>query len=81
MLDGDALVFYTANIPIDAPYEQKIKMLQDEYTSEEQRNRLLRIWQRTSLLNEMRNNPGKSQLDVFKILHRNLTKTQRQLHE
>jgi hypothetical protein len=81
MLDGDALVFYSANIPIDAPYEQKIKMLQDEYTSEEQRNRLLRIWQRTSLLNEMRNNPGKSQLDVFKIVHRNLTKTQRQLHE
>jgi hypothetical protein len=37
MLDGEALVLYSANMPVGAHYDEKIKMLQDEYSSKEQR--------------------------------------------
>jgi hypothetical protein len=81
MLDGDALVFCFANIPIGASYEQKIKMLQDEYTSGEQRNRLVRIWQRESLSNARGFYSKKPQLNVFRIVHRKFTKPQRHIYE
>jgi hypothetical protein len=43
MLDGDALSFYAAAIPKDAPYTEKVQIIQAEYTSEEQGNIFLRL--------------------------------------
>jgi hypothetical protein len=81
MMDGDALSFYAANVSGTKTFDEIVARLHQEYTSEEQRSRLLRDWQKTSLREEMRNHPEKSQVEVFRIVCRNLTKTQRQLHE
>jgi hypothetical protein len=80
MLDGDALSFFSAHLAGMQNFEAILQRLSDEYTSEEQRNRLLRIWQKTSLAASMRASPEKSELSVFKDVCRLLTKTQRQLH-
>jgi hypothetical protein len=81
MLDGDALAFYATSMPKQATYMEKTRLLQEQYTSEEQRARLLRVWQSMSLLKEMLNNPTKSQVEVFKLTYRTLARTQRQLHK
>jgi hypothetical protein len=80
ILDGDALTFYAARIPKSSTYGEKVKLLQEEFTSEERRNRLLRIWQGMSLKAEMVKHPEKSQVEVFKLVYRSLSKIQNQLH-
>jgi hypothetical protein len=81
MLEGYALSFYPANVSGMKTVDEIVARLHQEYTSEEQRSRLLRYWQKMSLREEMRNHPEKSQVELFRIVCRKLTKTKRQLHE
>lgn len=81
LLDGDAMAYYSQHLSGEQNFEKVLKALQDEFISEEQRNRLLRIWQRTSLLDSMKNSPEKSEVAVFKEMCRLLSTTQRQLDE
>jgi hypothetical protein len=46
MLDGDALSFYAANVSGTKTFDEIVARLHQEYTSEEQRSRLLRDWQK-----------------------------------
>jgi hypothetical protein len=80
ILESSTLAFYTTKLPKMASYEDKIKIHRDEFTSEERRNRLLRMWQGMSLRSEMGKHPEKSQVEVFKLVYRILTKIQRQIH-
>ena len=66
ILDGDALSYFTENLRDELSFEEIVKRLHSEYTSEEQRNRLLRTWQKTSLVEMMRNSPDESEVAVFK---------------
>jgi hypothetical protein len=80
ILDGDAMALYSTKL-CSMKFQDIVQALRDEFTSEEQRNRLLRVWQKASLRDAMRNEPEKSEVDVFKGLCRLLSTTQRQLHE
>jgi hypothetical protein len=80
ILDGDAMALYSSKL-CAMSFEIIVQALRDEFTSEEQRNRLLRIWQKASLRDSMRKEPQNSEFDVFKGMCRLLSTTQRQLHE
>ena len=81
ILEGDAMTFSSEHLAGEINFEKIVAALNAEFTSEEQRNRLLRVWQRTSLVENMRNSPEKSEVMVFKDMCRTLSTTQRQLHE
>ena len=81
ILEGDAMKFYSEHLAGEINFEKIVAALIAEFTSEEQRNRLLRVWQRTSLVENMRNSPEKSEVMVLKDICRTLTTTQRQLQE
>ena len=81
ILEGDAMTFYSEHLAGEINFEKIVAALNAEFTSEEQRNRLLRVWQRTSLVENMRNRPEKSEVMVFKNMCRTLSTTQRQLHK
>ena len=80
ILDGDAMALYSSKLS-EMSFKDIVQALRDEFTSEEQRNRLLRIWQKASLRDAMRNQPERSEVEVFKSMCRLLSTTQRQLHE
>jgi hypothetical protein len=80
ILDGDAMALYSSKLS-RLSFKDIVQALRDEFTSEEQRNRLLRIWQKASLRDAMRNEPERSEVEVFKSMCRLLSTTQRQLHE
>ena len=75
ILDGEAMSFYSSSLTGVFNYDRIC-----EFTSDEQRSRLLTIWQKTSLSAEFDRNPDSSQLAVFKSVCRLLKRTQRQLH-
>ena len=79
MLERDALTFYSTHLTRKTDFKKVVEALRRQFTSDAQRARLLHIWQNTRLSQQMRNNPEKSELEVFKDVVRTLTKTQRQL--
>jgi hypothetical protein len=80
MLDSDALQFYAENLQLCREYDKAISQLHAQYSSEEQRSRLLKSWQTMSLTELMQQSPEKSQIDVFTEMVRTLKNAQRQLH-
>ena len=59
ILDGDAMALYSSKLS-EMSFKDIVQALRDEFTSKEQRNRLLRIWQKASLRDAMRNQPERS---------------------
>ena len=82
MLAGAAFMHYSHYYSMKAiSYTELVNAFRAWYTSEEQKYRLLRIWQRPSLENAMKNSPEKSELEVFRKVSEDLVQTQHQLHE
>lgn len=84
MLRDDVLSYYSTNFRnTNSSYDTIAKNLREWFTSEEQRNRLLRIWQRASLSESMRLEPEKSEseVEVFHDISHNLSRIQHQLDE
>lgn len=80
MLRDDALSFYSTTFRNkNASYVEIVNRLREWFTSEEQRNGLLRVWQRASLSKAMRNKPNKSKIEVFRQLSHHLSRIQNQL--
>lgn len=65
MLDGAATTLFSQKLAGESNFDRIVSGLEDEFTSEEKRNRLLRIWQKTSLREAMRSNPDKSEVQVW----------------
>jgi hypothetical protein len=81
VLDGDALQYYTRNFTREGSYKRIVDGLKAWYTSEEQRSRLLQVWQRASLKSYMELTPMGSEMSAFRKLLSFLQETQAQLHE
>lgn len=80
MLRDDALSYYSTTFRnSEASYGEIVNSLRKWFTSEEQRNRLLRIWQKASLSEAMRRQPMKSEVEVFRELSHRLSRIQNQL--
>lgn len=71
--------FYAQNLTSEADFNIFFEALKNGFTSEEQHNRLLRIWKKISLLEHLKNSPTKSDVTVFKEMCMLLSTTQRQL--
>lgn len=81
MLTGAAFAHYSRKYAREnLSYREVLDGLRAWYTSEEQRHRLLHIWQKPSLSKEMESHPDKSEVEVFSDLADRLTKIQHQLH-
>ena len=79
MLRADALNFYlTSTLPNDT-FGVIVERFRQNYMTPEQKNRVLISWQSTRLSIEMRENPDKSELQVFRGMITKLSKLQRQL--
>lgn len=78
-LTGDALSFFTRNYNREKTYHDILTEMKEWYTSDQQRQRLLRKWQSIRLSKFMKETPEKSESDVFQKLSLELTQTQRQL--
>ena len=82
MLMGPAFSHFSRNYSKKSMTYSELKdAFRAWYTSEEQRYRLLHVWQSPSLTQDMRNNPDKSELEVFREVSDNLTRVQHQLHK
>ena len=81
MLTGAAFSLYTRQFSRKSlTFAELADAFRGWYTSDEQRYRLLQIWQSPSLSREMQKHPEKSEVEVFGILSDELTKVQHQLH-
>ena len=81
MLTGAAFSHYSHYFAKKSmTYAELVDAFRNWYTSEEQKYRLLQIWQRPSLERSMQQNPTKSELEVFREVSDELTHTQQQLH-
>ena len=81
MIDEGALSHFTNTFSKrNYTYQEVIEDFRNWYTSEEQRSRLLLLWQKPSLTDAMRQDPERSELEVFRKLVDKLTSIQRQLH-
>lgn len=81
MLTGAAFSHYSRKYAKrNLPYSQLVEEFRAWYTSEEQRYRLLQIWQKPSLSQAMEQQPEKSEVAVFTELADKLIKIQHQLH-
>ena len=82
MLKGAAFTHYSHHYARKKlNYRELVEEFRIWYTSEEQKYRLLQVWQRPSLEKAMANDPDKSQMEVFRHVSDELIKTQLQLHE
>ncbi len=80
MLSGIALGYYISHLKHLRTYDEVITGLKSWFTSEEQRSRLLQVWQGMRLSAELAKNPEKSEMEVFRTMSAELSKIQRQLH-
>ena len=81
MLTGAAFAHYSRQFAKKKmTYAQLSDAFRSWYTSEEQKKRLLNIWQTPSLTRELQSAPDKSELEVFQKLSEQLVKVQNQLH-
>ena len=81
MLTGAAFTHFSHHYARkNLSYHELVDAFRAWYTSEEQKYRLLQVWQRPSLEKEFQNNPDKSELEVFRTLSEELVQTQHQLH-
>ena len=81
MLDTGALFHFTNNFSGKSfTYQEVVNKFNGWYKSEEQRNQLLMIRQKPSLMKAMQSNPDHSEVDLFRQLVAKLTSFQRQLH-
>lgn len=81
MLTGAAFAHYSRQFAKKGmTYKQLVDAFRSWYTSEEQKKRLLNVWQTPSLTRELQAAPEKSELEVFQKLSEQLVKIQNQLH-
>ena len=81
MLTGAAFAHYSRQFSKkEMSYTQLVNAFRSWYTSEEQKKRLLNVWQTPSLTRELQAAPEKSELEVFQKLSEQLVKVQNQLH-
>ena len=81
MITGAAFAHYSRQFAKkNMTYKELVDAFRSWYTSEEQKKRLLNIWQTPSLTRELQAAPEKSELEVFQKLSENLVKVQNQLH-
>ena len=81
MLTGAAFSRYSRQYARkELTYKELIDAFRTWYTSEEQKKRLLNIWQTPSLTKELQLSPEKSELEVFQKLSDKLVRVQNQLH-
>lgn len=81
ILEGSAFNHYSRTFHKTSPtYEQQIDAFRLKYVSEEKQQRILQLWQKPSLCEAMRQQPEKSELQVFREFCDNLSSLQRQLH-
>ncbi len=81
MLKDDALNFYMTTTKPGDSFNTISQRFIDHYMTPEQRNRVLILWQSLRLSTEMRENPEKSELEVFRCVATRLSQLQRQLSE
>ena len=80
MLKDDAMKFYSENVSENDSYNDVINKLKENYTSEEQKGRMLQIWQSMRLSEFMEQNAELSDLGAFKQFSRKMVKIQKQLN-
>ena len=81
MLTGAAFSLYTRQFSRKSlSFAELVDAFKGWYTSEEQRYRLLQIWQSPSLSREIQKHLSKSEVEVFGMLSDELTKVQHELH-
>ena len=81
MLRGAAFAHYSRQYAKkNMTYKELVDNFRAWYTSEEQKKRLLNIWQTPSLTRELQASPEKSELEVFQELADRLVRVQNQLH-
>lgn len=81
MIDEGALSHFTISFSRrNNTYPEVVNNFRDWYISEEQRSRLLLIWQKPSLTDAMHQDSERSELEVFRKLVDKQTSIQQQLH-
>ena len=81
ILEGSAFNHYSRTFLKTTPtYQDQVDVFRLKYISEERQQRILQLWQKPSLCQAMRQQPEKSELQVFREFCDNLSSIQRQLH-
>lgn len=79
MLKSDALSYYSSFYKSGMSYDEVVRKLSEWYTSPEQKGRILRLWQGLRLTEAMKEEPEKSEVEVFRSFSFKLTTLQKQL--
>lgn len=86
LFSGSALTFFLNNVRRQVvnsrnKYQEAVKLMKKEYTSLDQKTRLLDEWRTADITEWFKRYPEKSQIEVFRLCFDRLMKIQRQLDE
>lgn len=80
MLSGDALSYFSNKLDMCSTYDEGKKLLREWYNSDEKRARIITIWQRMTLSEELAKAPDSTETCVFRKFVARLVSLQKQLN-